>query len=124
MGKKRPEDNRVLKEALELQGELKSINAEIRAIDEAISEIQVQRARCEAQTEHMASPLWRMWYKLFRTPKKHDDDIIIARLVNDQNGGDISLSEPEFIMLRGFKQGILDDLNKRIHELSIEISEN
>ena len=124
MAKKSPKDDPVFREAVSLKKELRDLHRELNTIDEAIAEIQVQRAECEAKDDVEASPLWRLWYKIWNRPKESTRDVVFGAMVSERTYDCISLSEPELVMLRGYKQGLIDDTNKRIQELSIMISED
>lgn len=126
MGKKKDKYERLYEderyqEAVALQSKIKQLNEEIRHIDEALAEMQIDRVRCEVLEERITDPFWQ---KLFGITKKKETKEYFAEPSTYHTDKLISLCEPELMFLRGFKAARIKDLNKQVEELSVEISED
>ena len=109
--------------ATELYNELSLLNNEIKTIDEAIAYIQVERANDEAEFKnHEASYLWRIPFDLFRNRDTKSEYKCFLEQRTYRNGTSISLTVPELMFIRGFKESKVKELRKEIEELAIDIS--
>ena len=121
MGKKKVDDDPTYVKACNLNGELKKLNEEIRIIDEAISEMQMSKAAYEVRGGK-ATPFF---FKTFKITKKKETNEYFAEPSNNYyENRAIRLCEAEFIMLRGFKESRVAEINKQIQELSAKINED
>ena len=121
MGKKKTlDDYPKYKRAINLRNQLQSLNKEIQIIDEAIMEMQIEKLNAEYKYGEKTTPFWQRWFGFYR--RKKDGNCCL-----DQNRYDkpaISLCEAELLLIKGFKQGRVDEINKEIQELSKEINED
>lgn len=102
---------------------LKDIQNEVQNIDRAIAEMQISKARFEMDGGK-ATPFFCRFFKIVK--KKHNDkpDEFFAQPSEYMAGQCISLSEAELLMLKGFKQGRIDELNDEVRKLSTKINED
>ena len=105
--------------AKQLSHDLQELYREISIIDKALAEMQIDKAEAEMGGEK-ASPLWKKW---FRITKKQSTKQFFAEPEGYYLDKRISLSEAELVMLRGFKQGRIDEINEEIRKLSEKINE-
>ena len=107
------------KAARDLRDQLRKTNNEIRMIDETLAEMQIDRITNEISYGTKTTPFFMKWFSL---KKKKSGECYMDKYATDDNM--ISLCEAELLLLRGFKQGKVDEINKEIQELSKEISED
>lgn len=120
-GKDKYSNNPLYQKAIYYQQQVKSLNRELAIIDEALAEIQVERISDEIRNETKTTPLWEKWFKI---TKKRDTKEYFAAPSYYECEKAISLSEAEFMFLRGFKASRIEEINKQIQELSKQISED
>lgn len=121
MFKRKLEKDPLYQKALYLQRQIKSLNHEIALIDEALAQIQIDRVTNEIQYNTKTTPLWGKWFAI---KKSSNTNKFFAEPSSYNYEKAISISEAEFMFLRGFKQSRIDEINKQITELSRQISED
>ena len=126
VGKKRDNDDVLesdpnYKKAKELYAKIKELNMEIRVIDEALCEMQLDRARAEAERNIKTTPFWHKWFEITKSQKSNS---YFCEPSSYQRANSISLCEAEFVFLRGFKSSRIQELEKEVAELSAKISED
>ena len=105
-------------EATELSHKLKCIYADVTIIDKMLADIQISKAEAEEKGKK-ATPLWR---ELFHIKQRIISKSLFAESDRYSYVGSISLTETELIMIRGFKQEQINQINKQILELSERIN--
>ena len=105
-------------EATDLSHKLKCISADVAIIDRMLADIQIAKAEAEEKGEK-TSPLWK---ELFHIKQRIISKSLFAESNRYSYVGSISLTETELIMIRGFKQEQINQINKQILDLSERIS--
>ena len=108
-------------EAKRLSTRLKELYKDIAIIDKTIAEMQVDKAEAELTEGVSASALWRRYFTIV---KKKETKSYFAEPNNYYDDESIQLTEPELVMLRGFKQELINKYNDEISMLSAKINED
>ena len=119
MGKKK-ENSPEYESAVELSEKLCKIQDEVRIIDRAIADLQVSKAKKEMDG-FRTNPFFKKWVSIVKREKS--TEFFAEPNHYYDNGRRISISEAEFVMLRAFKQGRIDEINEEIRKLSERINE-
>lgn len=120
MGKKR-KTSPEYEEAKRLSTRLKELYNDIAIIDKTIAEMQVDKAEAELEEGVSASALWRRFFSIV---KKKETKSYFAESNSYYSKDSIQLTEPELVMLKGFKQELINKYNDEVSKLSAKINED
>lgn len=124
MGRKnKVDENPLYQEAVDLRDKIKVLNHEIAVINEAIAQMQVDRITHEIETGDNTSPFWVKWFRMKKRVNSNCNGFFVEEGYYGCSNS-ISLSEPELLFLKGYKENLIKNFNEQVSELSAKISED